>query len=421
MTWNKIYSLLDNQDRNGCIIFFFLVILLVLVETLLVAITYPLLTYFVDQEILIKNEYLQNLLNYFNIQNVDFFLLASLGTYVLFRFVYNVFFVWTTQNFLNRIQKKTSEKLFSVYFRTNFLKSKKIHSSELIRDITFESASFKKALESYIVLFSEILLILFIGIYLIFLSPKLTITIFTFFILLFFLYFLIIKNYLLNLAKIRLTSKRKVIKNITDSLNFFELIRIYKREDFFLNNLLFNFKKSLHIQKMIAVVGILPKVIIETILIIAIILSIFYFLQINNTNYSEYISIAGTLLAAAYKISPSITKIMNSFQSIKILSNTIDHLKKKIKGSFSKTKKRKDNIYNFKNKLVFNNINLDLGNNKLFANLNLKIKKGSFNAIVGDSGKGKTSIFNLIMGLIEPTKGKILIDNNTLSIFLNGK
>ena len=50
---------------------------------------------------------------------------------------------------------------------------------------------------------------------------------------------------------------------------------------------------------MIAVVGILPKVIIETILIIAIILSIFYFLQINNTNYSEYISIAGTLLAAA--------------------------------------------------------------------------------------------------------------------------
>ena len=208
---------------------------------------------------------------------------------------------------------------------------------------------------------------------------------------------MIIKNYLLNLAKIRLTSKRKVIKNITDSLNFFELIRIYKREDFFLNNLLFNFKKSLHIQKMIAVVGILPKVIIETILIIAIILSIFYFLQINNTNYSEYISIAGTLLAAAYKISPSITKIMNSFQSIKILSNTIDHLKKKIKGSFSKTKKRKDNIYNFKNKLVFNNINLDLGNNKLFANLNLKIKKGSFNAIVGDSGKGKTSIFNLII------------------------
>ena len=155
---------------------------------------------------------------------------------------------------------------------------------------------------------------------------------------------MIIKNYLLNLAKIRLTSKRKVIKNITDSLNFFELIRIYKREDFFLNNLLFNFKKSLHIQKMIAVVGILPKVIIETILIIAIILSIFYFLQINNTNYSEYISIAGTLLAAAYKISPSITKIMNSFQSIKILSNTIDHLKKKIKGSFSKTKKNNNII-----------------------------------------------------------------------------
>ena len=119
---------------------------------------------------------------------------------------------------------------------------------------------------------------------------------------------MIIKNYLLNLAKIRLTSKRKVIKNITDSLNFFELIRIYKREDFFLNNLLFNFKKSLHIQKMIAVVGILPKVIIETILIIAIILSIFYFLQINNTNYSEYISIRN-LACCGFKISHQLQKL----------------------------------------------------------------------------------------------------------------
>ena len=55
----------------------------------------------------------------------------------------------------------------------------------------------------------------------------------------------------------------------------------------------------------------------------------------------------------------------------------------------------------------------------MFANLNLKIKKGSFNAIVGDSGKGKTSIFNLIMGLIEPTKGKILIDNKNIKSILS--
>ena len=96
-----------------------------------------------------------------------------------------------------------------------------------------------------------------------------------------------------------------------------------------MNNLLFNFAKKFTYSKNDSSCWNITKVIIETILIIAIILSIFYFLQINNTNYSEYISIAGTLLAASYKISPSITKIMNSFQSIKILSNTIDHLKKK--------------------------------------------------------------------------------------------
>ena len=43
-------------------------------------------------------------------------------------------------------------------------------------------------------------------------------------------------------------------------------------------------------------------------------------------------------------------------------------------------------------------------------NINLKIKKSDKIILLGNTGSGKTTFLNLLMGLINPTKGKIKID-----------
>ena len=45
--------------------------------------------------------------------------------------------------------------------------------------------------------------------------------------------------------------------------------------------------------------------------------------------------------------------------------------------------------------------------------ISLKIKKGKKIGIIGSSGSGKSTLLNLVLGLINPTKGKILIDNSS--------
>ncbi len=52
-------------------------------------------------------------------------------------------------------------------------------------------------------------------------------------------------------------------------------------------------------------------------------------------------------------------------------------------------------------------------------NFNCKIKKGKFTSIIGPSGTGKTTLLKLIAGLIEPEKGEIKYENQTLNKVIN--
>ena len=59
---------------------------------------------------------------------------------------------------------------------------------------------------------------------------------------------------------------------------------------------------------------------------------------------------------------------------------------------------------------------------KILDDLNLTIKKGEKVGIIGESGVGKTTLINILMGLVFPSKGNILVDGIKLKkkIFMHG-
>ena len=73
---------------------------------------------------------------------------------------------------------------------------------------------------------------------------------------------------------------------------------------------------------------------------------------------------------------------------------------------------KKFRIKSFKNInsiIEFNNISLSYGNRLILDNLNFKINEGQIFGMLGPNGVGKSTIFNLITGLINPNSGKIFI------------
>ena len=62
--------------------------------------------------------------------------------------------------------------------------------------------------------------------------------------------------------------------------------------------------------------------------------------------------------------------------------------------------------------IAFENISLSYGNNLILDNISFKINEGEIFGMLGHNGVGKSTIFNLITGLIKPNSGKIKIHNN---------
>ena len=88
---------------------------------------------------------------------------------------------------------------------------------------------------------------------------------------------------------------------------------------------------------------------------------------------------------------------------------------------------KKFRIKSFKNinsVIEFENVSLAYGNRLILDNINFKINEGQIFGMLGPNGVGKSTIFNLITGLIDPGNGKIKIANRDVTnypIYLRAK
>ena len=130
--------------------------------------------------------------------------------------------------------------------------------------------------------------------------------------------------------------------------------------------------------------------------------------------------ILAVFAAAAFRIIPSANRILISLQNVRygfaaadILFNHLDEIRKLKK--IEKFSSDDNFISEFENlKLKNISFNYKLNNKKIFENLNFQIDHGDCIGIIGTTGSGKSTLVDLICGLLRPEKGEILINNKNL-------
>jgi ATP-binding cassette subfamily B protein len=350
-----------------------------------------------------------------NVKDYKFFIfLFFLITIILANVLRLLLFTYTLK-VAQSISSDISAEVFKSSICKKYSQINRDKSGDIIAVIVQKIESFGTLIFQIINFISSSLIILFYFILLLFLLGF-KIILFTIFVIGFsYLIIALYVNKKLQKSSQKLNSLSKErIKFIQESLANIKDILLnvdqYKYS-FFFKNIDFNFKKEQ--TKVSTIVGI-PRQILE-VLIISVILTIAFFISGDDSkdNASETLLILGLIGFSAQRLFPLIqniyaawaTLIGNKFYLIDIRKNL--EFKFEI-NNFSDT-------LNFDKNITLKNIIFQYdGSKKILDNFNFTINKGENVAIIGSSGKGKSTLIDLLIGLLEPTEGSIYVDKKKI-------
>ena len=341
----------------------------------------------------------------------------------LFKGIYLTFLEFYIQKFIQRIKAEISLKLYDKYIDNNYELSVNSNSSILHRNITVEASNFASGLlEPIIMLAKEFLLIVMLLIFVITINFKISILIIFFSI----LFVLSAKNLLSknleNLGLIEQQVKGQQNKVILESLQGIKIIKAYNLEKLFKKKLrelsiyMGNTKAKANSIKL------LPRVWIEFILIIFLLILGILFIYSGYT-IMEFTLFASIFLISMIKILPAIMsslRVINSLSSYKASINLVKtEFDESIKEDLTKNYENEEiNQSNFTKQFRCKEITFKYLNTKeIIKNLSFEInRKNDIVGIYGESGSGKTTLVDIFIGLLNPISGTFYIDDKEVGI-----
>jgi len=214
---------------------------------------------------------------------------------------------------------------------------------------------------------------------------------------------------------------------ILQGLGGFKEARVLNRESLFLKQYNKFAKKGIGAAIYQTVVKSLPKPIIETLLITGI-LVVTLIMIFEGRSFNQIIPTLTLFGVAAVKLMPifntfvqQVTSIRYSADAVFTVSNDLEYLEKQTISEGKENLKAVERV-NLQKEIVLDNVSYKYPNSDSYAvkNINLTIPKGDAVAFVGASGAGKTTLVDLILGLLQPEKGRILADSKDISENLRG-
>ena len=412
-TVRLLWALLNPSERKALSGLFVLMLVGTLLETASVALLVPVLAVLTSSNsdiklpfVTIQTDLDQNLL----IWSVIF---SVLFLYII-KNIFLGFSVWIQRGYLTKTSARIASRILETYILQPFSFHLQKNSSLLIRNTQDTSAVVGGGIEPLLSMISEGLIIAALLLVLIVVEPVGTILVVTTLLIATMVFHRFSDRKLQDWGARRQFEKGRIIRTIQQSLGAIKDLQVLNREDWFILEHNKHQVSDQSLLRKIITVQSMPRLWLEVMAIGGLTGLVGVMLSAGNEP-KEIVPVVGLFAATAFRVLPSVNKVVGSRQLLKVSRNAIET----IHGDLQLPTLKKTGLMN--QTLKFESLQVQ---NLTFAyegivdsvlnDVNVHIQNGEAVGFVGQSGSGKSTLIDIMLGLLEPQSGSVLINGQSI-------
>lgn len=386
-------------------------------ELLGVTIFMPFINIIMEQDIIWENKWLSFFYENLLFQSVTAYLAALAGVIIfiyIFKNIYLAFEKNAIYKFSYDIQRQLSTRLLAAYMSEPYTFHLNKNVAELQRSMQEDTDMFAKAMIHIMEMLAEICVCIAIGIYLFIVSQSITTVVAALLLACLFIFFRISRKYSQSLGKKNQVYKGNIYQWMNQGLGGIKEIKVLNRESYFVKSYDTYFEKYVYGLRMGNLIRILPKYAIETVCMTGMLLAVIIKLFLGQKDIAEFVPQLAVFAVAAFRLMPSVGRINEHMANIQYANpsiNLIYHDLKEVEEVMAEKKEEKGD-WKFERELQVKKVSYHYPDTEedVLTDVSFVIQKGSSVAFVGPSGAGKTTMVDIILGLLVPQYGKITAD-----------
>ena len=404
------------RQRGGWVVV--TIFLRALLNFLGLALLVPVLTLILDTQAIHQIDYLDQLYRWGGFSSDNQFVTCIALGVVLLIALKNLLALGlyrTERNYIYSLYRYLSRNLYTTYYRRGLHFIKQSNSAVLARNVNVVSFSFVAGVLRPLATMAceATLFLLLFGAVLLY-SPKAAGLVLLIFLPTVIVYYRLVRRRLNRYGEVENRAHREKARVVMETFRGYSEVEINRAFPLMLKRFDKAMDEIVEVQQKNATLGQLPSLFTETGLALGMALLVIVSLRGET---GDIRLLFGVFAVAALRLMPSVRSLMSGWAAIKYNRYTIDILREAQIESEQQNKEDAERM-GLQQAIRIEGLTFcfeDSPEKPLIENLSLTIHKGERIGIRGESGRGKTTLFNLLLGFYPPTQGRIWIDDTPLT------
>lgn len=417
-TSRKIWELLGDAEHKNAVMLLGMMFIGMLLETLGVGLVIPALALLTQPDFSSKHSTLQPIFRFLGNPNQHTLVIHGMLVLVwvyLIKALFLAYLVWKQSKFAFGVQVHLSQRLFTVYLRQPYTFHLQRNSAQLVHNITGEVSMFVSAITQTMNLLTESLVLVGLCVLLLVVEPLGALVVVSTLSVASLGFHRLTRRRISRWGEARQLHEGLRIQHLLQGLGGAKDVKLLGRETDFLEQYRMHNAQSAHVGQLQATLQQLPRLWLELLAVSGLAILVISMLA-QGRALEAILPTLGLFAAAAFRLIPSVNRVLSAVQSLRYGLAMIDTLHSELKLATPETARRCVPISPFRAKLELNKVTYAYPGASVAAlkEISLTIHVGEYVGFIGSSGSGKSTLVDILLGLLTPDSGELRLDGEDI-------